>query len=211
MDISYQIKQIYNNIATDFDISRVRIWPCVSDFLNTFSANAKILDNGCGNGKNMLYRSDLNFKGIDLSERLVEISKSKGLDVINGTMTALPYESNYFDGIITVASYHHLSTDDERSQAICEMYRVLKTGGRALIVVWAMEQPEDSTFKFTKSDELVRWKANKSNKSNEEIYYRYYHIYSEGELESEILKFKPEFKIAQVGWQKGNWFIQLEK
>jgi hypothetical protein len=61
MDISNQIKQIYNNIAKDFNLSRVRIWPCVSAFLNTFPPNAKILDNGCGNGKNMLYRTDLLF------------------------------------------------------------------------------------------------------------------------------------------------------
>lgn len=206
MDVSHQIKQIYNNIARDFNVSRVRVWPCVSDFLNTFPSDSKILDNGCGNGKNMLYRTDLNFKGIDLSEKLVEISKSKGLDVINGSMTSLPYEYNSFDGIITVASYHHLSTDKERSQAIGEMYRVLSPGGRALIVVWAMEQPDDSTFKFTKSDELVSWKSKKG-----EIHYRYYHIYAAGELESEIRKFKPEFKVEEVGWQKGNWFIVLKK
>jgi tRNA (uracil-5-)-methyltransferase TRM9 len=121
-------------------------------------------------------------------------------------MTKLPFENNSFDGIITVASYHHLSTDEERNQAINEIYRVLVLGGRALIVVWAMEQPEDSNFKFTKSDELVTWKSKKG-----EIHYRYYHIYSIGELENEIIKFKPEFKIKQVGWQKGNWYIKLEK
>lgn len=206
MNVSQQIKHIYNNISSDFNVSRVRIWPCVSDFLNSFSPQSEILDNGCGNGKNMLYRTDLKFKGIDLSDKLVEISKSKGLDVIEGSMTSLPYNSNSFDGIITVASYHHLSTDEERASAINEMYRVLRPGGRALIVVWAMEQPEDSTFHFTKSDELVTWKSKKG-----EIYYRYYHIYSSGDLEKEIRKFKPEFKVEQVGWQKGNWFIRLEK
>ena len=141
-----------------------------------------------------------------MSEKLVEISKSKGLDVIEGSMTSLPYSSNSFDGIITIASYHHLSTDEERAKAINEMHRVLRHGGRALIVVWAMEQPDDSTFHFTKSDELVTWKSKKG-----EIYYRYYHIYSQGEIEKEICRFKPEFKVEQIGWQKGNWFIRLEK
>ena len=206
MDVSQQIKHIYNNISKDFDTSRVRIWPCVSDFLNSFAPGSELLDNGCGNGKNMLYRTDLKFKGIDLSEKLVEISKSKGLDVIEGSMTSLPYSSNSFDGIITIASYHHLSTDEERAKAINEMHRVLRHGGRALIVVWAMEQPDDSTFHFTKSDELVTWKSKKG-----EIYYRYYHIYSQGEIEKEICRFKPEFKVEQIGWQKGNWFIRLEK
>jgi len=206
MEISQQIKQIYNTIASDFDKFRVRIWPCVSDFLNIFPPHSKILDIGCGNGKNMFYRTDLNFKGIDLSEKLVAICKSKGLDVIEGTMTSLPYESDFFDGIITVASYHHLSTEQERKLTLDEMYRVLKIGAHALIVVWAMEQPDDSGFKFTKSDELVTW-----NTRAGETHYRYYHIYSKGDLEEEINKLKPEFKILQIGWQKGNWYARLKK
>ncbi len=207
MDISQQIKHIYNNISTDFNTSRTRVWPCVSNFLKQFSPGSVMLDNGCGNGKNMLYRTDLKFQGIDLSDKLVEISKSKGLDVIEGSMTSLPWNSNSFDGIITVASYHHLSTDEERACAINEMYRVLRPGGKALIVVWAMEQPEDSTFHFTKSDELVTWKS----KKGEKVYYRYYHIYSKGDLENEVKKFNPNFNIKNVGWEKGNWYIELEK
>ncbi len=206
MEISQQIKQIYNTIASDFDKFRVRIWPCVSDFLNTFPAGAEMLDIGCGNGKNIFYRSDLVFKGIDLSEKLVEICKEKGLDVVEGTMTSLPYNSESFDGIITVASYHHLSTDYERKQTLDEMYRVLKPGARALIVVWAMEQPDDSGFKFTKSDELVTWSTRAG-----ETHYRYYHIYSEGDLEKEISKLKPEFTINKIGWQKGNWYAHIQK
>lgn len=206
MEIKHQIKEVYNTIAADFDKFRVRIWPCVSDFLHTFKSNSKMLDVGCGNGKNMLYRTDLNFKGIDVSDKLIDICKNKGLDVLEGSMTLLPYDSNSFDGIITVASYHHLSTDIERKEALDEMYRVLKPNGQVLIVVWAMEQPEDSTFHFTKADELVTW-----NTKAGQIYYRYYHIYSKGDLENEVRKFKPEFIIDQVGWQKGNWYIILKK
>lgn len=206
MEISQQIKIIYNEIANDFDITRVRIWPCVSLFLNKFNTNSIMLDIGCGNGKNMLYRSDLIFKGIDFSNKLVEICQNKKLDVIEGTMTSLPYNSNFFDGIINIAAYHHLSNDIDRKLTLNEIYRVLKPGGLALIVVWAMEQPLDSTFNFTKSDELVKWK-NKNGK----IYDRYYHIYSQGDIELEVRKFTPEFKIKDIGWEKGNWAIILEK
>ena len=209
MEINQQIKEIYNKIANDFDMRRVRIWPCVSDFLHTFNSNSIILDIGCGNGKNMLFKNDLIFKGIDISNKLVDICKKKGLDVLEGSMTSLPYDSNSFDGIITIASYHHLSTDIERKEALDEMYKVLKPNGRALIVVWAMEQPDDSTFHFTKADELVPWKTKLGQKN--QTYYRYYHIYSKGDLENEVRIFKPEFHIEQVGWQKGNWYIVLKK
>ena len=207
MNYSEHNKEIYNEIANRFDVSRVRIWPCVKKFLDSFNKDSLLLDVGCGNGKNMLYRNDLKFKGIDYSIKLVEICKNKNLDVIESTMTNIPFESNIFDGIIVIASYHHLSNDEERKQTLDELYRVVKNDGRILIVVWAIEQPEDSTFHFTKSDELVKWYS----KENDKNFYRYYHIYAEGELLEEIKKLKPEFNIEYIYLEKGNWVICLRK
>lgn len=202
-----QIKDVYNNIATEFDKSRFRIWPCVYNFLDKIRDGSYMLDIGCGNGKNMTVKSTLNFKGIDLSDHLVNICKKKGLDVIEANMTSIPFSDCSFDGFISVASYHHLDNDQDRQTALSEMFRILKSGGKGLIVVWAMEQPSDSNFNFTKSDELVKWK----NNVTKEIFYRYYHIYRENELENEIKKLEPRFKINLVGWEKGNWWIQIEK
>ena len=207
MEYSEQTKEIYNNIANRFDISRVRIWPCVKKFLDTFPSESLLLDVGCGNGKNMLYRSDLNFKGIDFSIKLVEICKNKNLDVIESSMTNLPFNNNYFDGIIVIASYHHLSNDSERKQTLDELYRTIKPGGQILIVVWAMEQPDDSNFHFTKTDELVKWRSNDNNKT----YYRYYHIYSKGQLAEEIKRLNLLFSIEYEYLEKGNWIICLNK
>jgi ubiquinone/menaquinone biosynthesis C-methylase UbiE len=201
------IKQIYNQIANDFDRSRVRIWPCVSNFLLTFNSGTQLLDIGCGNGKNIISRPDLNFKGIDISDKLINICQNKGLDVIEANMTSIPFEDNYFDGFINVASYHHLSNDKDRTKALNEMYRILKKNGTGLIVVWAMEQPNDSTFHFTKSDELVKWTYNKTG----QIFLRYYHIYRSNDLVNEITKLEPRFKIIKQGWEKGNWWIQISK
>jgi ubiquinone/menaquinone biosynthesis C-methylase UbiE len=204
-DIS--IKQVYNQIAKDFDRSRVRIWPCVSKFLSTFNSGSELLDIGCGNGKNIISRPDLIFKGIDISDELVKICYNKGLDVIECSMTLMPFKDNSFDGFITVASYHHLSNDTDRKIALNEMYRILKKGGTGLIVVWAMEQPEDSTFHFTKSNEFVKWTYNKTGQT----YMRYYHIYSANDLANEITKLEPKFKITEQGWEKGNWWIRISK
>jgi len=205
MVYNQQTKEIYNEIAESFNKSRYTIWPCVKKFLNIFPPSSILLDVGCGNGKNMLYRPDLNFKGIDFSIKLVEICKNKNLDVIESSMTNIPYQSEYFDGIITIASYHHLSSDFERSQTLDELYRVVKPGGTILIVVWAREQPINSKFYFTKSDELVKWNSNKKT------FYRYYHIYSKGELVQEIKRLKPEFLIEYEYWEEGNWIVCLKK
>jgi len=114
MDYSQQTKEIYNEISDYFNITRYTIWPCVKKFLHIFPSSSILLDVGCGNGKNMLYRKDLIFKGIDFSDKLVDICKNKNLDVIESSMTNIPFQSDYFDGIITIASYHHLSNDKYR-------------------------------------------------------------------------------------------------
>jgi hypothetical protein len=54
---------------------------------------------------------------------------------------------------------------------------------------------------------LVKWTSVKTN----QIYYRYYNIYSKNELMEEIIRLKPEFKINKYGYEKGNYYIILEK
>ena len=201
------IEHIYNNIATDFNRTRYKVWPCVANFLDKFKSNDKILDIGCGNGKNMLYRTDLNVKGIDLSEEFIKICKNKKLDVELSNMTQIKLSDLTFDGIMTIASYHHLNNDIDRKKALDEMYRLLKHDGLCCITVWAMEQDGSCKFIFTKSDEMVPW----TEKYTGKIFYRYYHIYSKGELMKEITTLKPEFKIIDEIWEKGNWIILLQK
>ena len=200
------ITEVYNKIAVEFDVTRVRIWGSVKKFLNEIIINSINLDNGCGNGKNMLYRPELTFKGIDISKEQVNICQKKGLDVIESTMTALPFQNDTFNNIICIASYHHLDNDDDRKKSLDEMYRCLEPNGKVLITVWAMEQGEDSKFHFTKRDEQVSWKSKDGN-----IYLRYYHIYNKGDIEEEITRLQPNFKINNVGWEVGNWWIILEK
>ena len=69
--MNMNIETIYNNIAEEFDKTRTSLWRCVIDFLDTFPADSKILDVGCGNGKYMNYRNDIQMKGIDISINLV--------------------------------------------------------------------------------------------------------------------------------------------
>jgi ubiquinone/menaquinone biosynthesis C-methylase UbiE len=202
--MSLTVAQVYNKIAKEFDKTRVSIWNNVKNFLDSIPVGNSVLDIGCGNGKNMLYRKDLLFQGIDISEKQVEICKQKGLDVTVSSMCKLPYRDNSFENIICVASYHHLDNDDDRCKALQEMYRCLATGGRALITVWAIGK--DGKKVFTKRDELVEWKSKDGN-----IYHRYYHMYDKGDLEEEISRLEPRFKHVDVGFEANNWWIVLSK
>lgn len=53
---------------------------------------------------------------------------------------ALPFKDDCFDAILSVAVVHHFATTERRVNALRELARVLRIGGRMLISVWAMEQ-----------------------------------------------------------------------
>jgi len=203
------IETFYNTIADEFDKTRVRLWPCVTKYLDKFKENSNILDIGCGNGKYMVYRKDINIIGLDISLELVKICKNKNLNVIHGNMIELPFNNNSFDGLLVVASYHHLDNENDRKKSINEMYRVLKLNGLCFIEVWAKEQLDNvnKNTNFTNNNNLVKWKSIKTG----DIYYRYYNIYSKDELINEIIEFKPEFKVIDHGYEKGNYYVILQK
>lgn len=54
----------------------------------------------------------------------------------------LPYRSASCDAAISIAVLHHLSSDARRRQAIRELLRIVKSGDRILITVWAREQED---------------------------------------------------------------------
>lgn len=207
------IDEVYDKIANQFDYTRVRIWGSVKRFLDAIPPNSKVLEIGCGNGKNMLYRKDLDFFGIDLSKKQIEICQNKKLNVKLANMTDLPFEDNFFDYIICIATYHHLDNDDDRKKSLMEMKRVLnknninsKKDSKILITTWAMEQEEDSNFNFSSTNEMVPWKS----KEDGNTYLRYYHIYRKGELESEIRKlWEGDLTIEKVEYELGNWSLIL--
>ena len=201
MNIEEEVKFVYNKIAKKFDNTRYRTWTCVETFLNTLPKNSLIGDIGCGNGKNMLFRTDCEYIGCDFSEEMVKICKEKSLNVFNADVCALPFKDDVFDAIICIAVIHHLSTSEKREMAIRECKRVLKNKGKMLILVWAFEQESNSKRKFQTQDEFVAWKDKKQNI----IGLRYYHLFCEHELASYFEK------SVSIFYEKGNWGIVYEK
>ena len=202
-----EVQETYEKISESFDKTRVKVWPCVSNFLNSLPSKSFGLEIGCGNGKNMLYRNDLKIQGLDICSNFVNICISKGLNVDLGNMTNLPYKDNCFDFVYCIAVLHHLKTSELRSKAIQEMIRVCKSNGQIFILVWAFEQEHDSKRKFETQDTLVSWK----NKENNTAVFRFYHVYTEGELETEIHSTSEKISIQKSFYEKGNWGIIFEK
>lgn len=198
------VKDIYTNIATHFSRTRYSVWQDTKDFLDSLPKNSNVLDVGCGNGKAMLYRKDLNIVGIDNCENLVSICKKRGLNVDIGCATKLKFPDQTFDAIICIAVIHHLESFERRKKAIQELMRVVKKDGKVLISLWfnvneSIQTTSNTIIDLKNNDFLVPWKL--ENK----IYYRYYHFVDEKEIELLFQDYKYSYTIKY-----GNYFVLLK-
>ena len=170
------VKNVYEKIAVHFDNTRVYTWKWIDEFINSFPKNSTICDVGCGNGRNMMF-PEYNFIGVDNCRAFLDICISKNLQVVEANMTKLPFKNNKFNGIICIAAFHHIYSNISKIECLLEMKRIIKSGGRILLSVWAKQQPEKTRRVFNSyGHNFVEW-----NKYGE-VYHRYYYIFKESEL-----------------------------
>jgi len=105
-----------------------------------FKKGARILDAGCGGGLDAIFLAQLGFRvtGVDQSGVALRIAARRAkkagvpVDWRPGTAAALPVGDSSID-IVTDRGLFHILEDGERKGYASEVYRVLKTGGRAVI------------------------------------------------------------------------------
>lgn len=193
--------EFYNKNFNTFSDTRFCLWDIVNDFSKNFNYDSKVLDAGCGNGKNIKYFNDkCNIIGIDNCSDFVKICNDRGYNVINSDIRNLSFENNSFDFIISIAVIHHFDKEEDRIMSINELIRVLKPGGKLLFTVWAFESDEYSKKKnFKVGDNIVKF-----NKSE-----RYYYIYNRVNFEEFCSYIKGVNK--EIGWDRGNWNCIMTK
>lgn len=105
-----------------------------------FSKEMKILDAGCGEGRNSVYfiQKEYQIFGIDPNELAIQYcrylanSLNPEFDVHRfqeGKLEEIPFHSGAFDAVICSAVLHFAADVDNFWQMIREIHRVLKPGG----------------------------------------------------------------------------------
>lgn len=114
----------------------------VSFVYRNFSVSDKILDLGCGAGRHVKFLAENGFEvyATDFSPNAVRVAKqiledaNLTAEITLGTIDNIEYADNYFDGIICYGVF--LYNDEEKIlKAAKEIYRVLKDGAKAYIVL----------------------------------------------------------------------------
>lgn len=204
-------KKDYNLIAQEFSRTRSSPWPEIKFLFDDFLiVGEKVLDLGCGNGRYFPFfqEKNIDYFGIDGSEKLIEIARKKfpEANFQEADVLKLPFPDNFFDKVYSIAVFHHMPSEKLRIQFLKEVKRVLKPNGLIVLTVWKTQTIKECCLIFkniflkligkTKlgwKDFLEPW--GKKTK-------RYYHCFSLKELI--LLAEKTDFQIKKIGLIKNS-------
>jgi SAM-dependent methyltransferase len=97
-------------------------------------ARARILDAGCGSGRNMVELARHGaVTGVELSATSVHLARQRGIgEVIEGSVLEMPFAADSFDLAVSLDVIEHLEDD---LGALREMRRTVTPGGSLLVTV----------------------------------------------------------------------------
>lgn len=107
----------------------------------------KVLDIGCGRGRNSFFYADHDFEvsALDTSKGLIDLLNNKierleigNINTFVGDFKELPFENEFFDAIVCTSTLHHAKYS-EIQQGVNEIRRVLKTEGCIILDLLSKE------------------------------------------------------------------------
>jgi SAM-dependent methyltransferase len=102
------------------------------------SAPLRILDAGCGTGGLLAnVRAEAWKVGVEISTEGIRLARKRGIVLVRGSVSALPFADSSFDAVISIDVLCH--TGVQEIQAVEEAARVLRPGGIFLAQVPAFE------------------------------------------------------------------------
>jgi ubiquinone/menaquinone biosynthesis C-methylase UbiE len=180
-------REVFDQISESW--YRVRHWPRLRGELDELAQRwqgGKVLNVGCAHGPDFLtFIKGFELWGVDFSPAMLKQALKYSakfqfqVNLAVADARSLPFPDNTFDWAISVAAYHHIKGEGERERAFMELKRVLKPGGEAFLTVWNHGQPG---FWLKSKDQNVPWRL------RGKIVYRYYHLFSYGELKKLLTK-----------------------
>ena len=110
-----------------------------------FDDGMKVLDLASGTGTLSVMikqsMSSVEVTGVDGDPKILEIAQAKAREANvrvafdNAMATSLPYPDSTFNRVVSTLFFHHLNRS-AKSQALSEVFRVVKPGGRLVVGDW---------------------------------------------------------------------------
>jgi ubiquinone/menaquinone biosynthesis C-methylase UbiE len=148
--------------------------------------------------------------GLDISETFVEIAQKNAkeagveVDFRHGNASSMPFESDTFDFLLCRAAFKNFSAPLD---ALREMHRVLRTGGRGLIIDLRRDAPRESINQYVENMGL-----NLANKVITKLTFRFMLLkraYTKSEIQQFLLQTK--FRTIDIEETLTGLEMRLEK
>ena len=99
----------------------------------------RVLDAGCGRGElaERLAHTGIDVVALDQSERMVELTRARGVDALVADVQALPFADGEFDVVVANFMLYHVP---DVHRALAELARVLRPGGRLVAATNGVRQ-----------------------------------------------------------------------
>jgi len=191
-----ETKKTYDIIAKDYSKKREVLTEDLKFLAKKAKEGEKVLDLGCGDGRffKLLKEKKIDYYGIDLSEKMIELAKKKFPQgkflLFDGKK--IPFLDDFFDRVFCLAVFHHIPSKKFREDFLLEIKRVLKKGGVLHLTVWYLWHKKRIWRIFLKTlflkifkktpldffDIFLPWK----NSQGKILAQRYLHLFRKNEL-----------------------------
>jgi len=163
----------YDDFSTSYERERRRGYHALIDDLEVAVAEplargGRVLEVGCGTGLILERLATLADEawGLDLSPGMLEGARRRGLSVVEGSATHIPFEDDHFD---LVCSFKVLAHVPDIGAALAEIARVTRPGGHMVLEFYnpmsirylakRMAGPQPIGEGRTEADVYTRWDA----------------------------------------------------
>ncbi len=223
---------MFDNIAPDWARKRKNPWIPFVDLVNKWIKIWKsgydqekgmcyylFIDLGSGSGRHSHYIQQFCFRLIDLdqSREMLKVNKSAS-SKIQANMDHLPFRSNIFDGIFSIAAIHHVKGKENRNKVIQEINFIGKDNAVICITVWRFFQKKflkeffhqirncsQTKKRMEIGDITIPWTISK--KGNNIVIDRFYHLFRANEFSEFISNFNSIFRCTMGNKDERNNFF----
>ncbi len=190
--------QSFEQVAEEWNSYRKNVSTCFELFMPFIPKFGKVLDAGCGNGRNSIFlaKLGLDVSAVDISGKMIQLAKGNAvkanvkIDFHQMDISKMAINDE-FRAIFCIAAFHHLNKVEQLA-ALKSFQKSLKKNGLLFLSVWNKHQKK---FENVEKEALIKWKANSS-----EVLQRYYYFFEPEELK--VMLENRGFKVEKLFFEK---------
>lgn len=173
-EIFDSVSDAYNLMNDAMSLGIHRLWKRFAISLTDVREGQRVLDVAAGTGdlsyllatkvgpKGQVWMTDINANMlIQGRDRLIDQGLIENLHYVRANAECLPFAEDYFDRIVIGFGLRNVT---DKARALASMFRVLKPGGRLMILEFSKPktfvQPLYDAYSFSVIPQLGRWLAN---------------------------------------------------